>query len=115
MPRDDTAYLLDILLAARDAVHFATGLTSAQFEKSRLHQNAILKAIEIIGEATARISTETRLAHPDIPWLAIIGMRNRLVHAYFEVNLKRVWDTVQRDLPGLIDLLEPLVPPSEVE
>jgi uncharacterized protein with HEPN domain len=55
MPRDDVAYLLDMLLAAHDAVHFATGLTSEQFEQSRLHQKAILKAIEIIGEAAGRI------------------------------------------------------------
>ena len=114
MPRDDASYLLDMLLAAHDAVHFAIGLTSEQFEQSRLHRKAILKAIEIIGEAAGRISTETKLAHPDIPWTAIIGLRNRLVHAYFEVNLERVWDTVQSDLPRLIELIEPLVPP-EVE
>ena len=113
MPREDASYLLDMLLAARDAVGFATGLTFAQFEQSRLHQNAILKAIEIVGEAAARISIETKLAHSDIPWPAIVGMRNRLVHAYFEVNLKRVWDTVQDDLPGLITLIEPIVPPEE--
>lgn len=114
MPRDDASYLLDMLLAAHDAVHFATGLTYTQFEQSRLHQNAILKAIEIVGEAAARISAETKLAHSDIPWPAITGMRNRLVHAYFELNLQRVWDTVQHDLPRLIELIEPLVPP-EVE
>lgn len=114
MPRDDASYLLDMLLAARDAVHFATGLTYGQFEQSRLHQNAILKAIEIIGEAASRISSATKHAHTDIPWPEIIGIRNRLVHAYFEVNLKRVWDTVQHDLPRLITLIEPLVPPEEV-
>ncbi len=113
MPRDDDAYLLDMLLAARDAVNFATGLTYAQFEQSRLHQNAILKVIEIIGEAAARISTETKLVYLDIPWPVIIGMRNRLVHAYFELNLQRVWDTVQYDLPDLIELIEPLIPREE--
>ena len=113
MPRDDASYLLDMLLAARDAVHFATGLTYTQFKQSRLHQNAILKAIEIIGEAAARISAETKLAHWDITWQAIIGMRNRFVHAYFELNPKRVWDTVQRDLPRLITLIESLIPPEE--
>ena len=63
MRRDDAAYLLDMLLSARDAAEFAAGLTFAQFERSRLHQNAILKAIEIIGEAATRISEETRQAH----------------------------------------------------
>ena len=112
MRRDDTAYLLDMLLSARDAAEFAAGLTFPQFEQSQLHQNAILKAIEIIGEAAARISEETKQAHPGIPWPEIIGMRNRLVHAYFEVDLKRVWKTAQQDIPRLIDLIEPLVPPE---
>lgn len=71
MSRDDAAHLLDMLLAARDAVSFATGLTWAQFERS-LHQNAVLKAIEIIGEAAAHIGDETKLDHPDIPWPDII-------------------------------------------
>ena len=94
MRRDD-AYLLDMLLASRDAVQFAAGLTFLQFERSRLHQNAILKAIETIGEAAAQISRETKQAHSEIPWPEIIGMRNRLVHGYFDVNLERVWETVQ--------------------
>ena len=66
MRRDD-AYLLDMLLAERDAVEFSAGLTFLQFERSRLHQSAILKAIEIIGEAAARISKETKQAHPVVP------------------------------------------------
>ena len=111
MRRDD-AYLLDMLLAARDAVEFATGLTLPQFKRNRLHQHAVLKAIEIVGEAAARIGPETRRAHPDIPWPEVIGMRNRLVHAYFDVDVGLVWDTVQNDLPPLIARLEPLVPPE---
>lgn len=91
---------------------FAAGLTFAKFERNRLHQNAILKAIEIIGEAAARVSQETRQAHPEIPWPELIGIRNRLVHAYFDVNLQRVWETVQQDVPRLISLIEPLVPPE---
>ena len=110
--RHDDAYLLDMLLSARDAAEFAAGLTFPQFEQSQLHQNAILKAIEIIGEAAAPISEETKQAHPGIPWPEIIGMRNRLVHAYFEVDLKRVWKTALQDIPRLIDFIEPLVPPE---
>ena len=110
MPRDDHAYLMDMLLAAQDAARFAVGLTFSQFEKSRLHQYAILKAIEVIGEAATRVSAETKKNHPDVPWSEIIGMRIRLVHGYFEVNLKRVWDTVQTDLSTLIDQVEQIVP-----
>ncbi|WP_423928426.1 DUF86 domain-containing protein [Candidatus Palauibacter sp.] len=111
--RDDAAYLLDMLLAARDAEEFASGLSFRQFEQDRLRQHAILKAIEIIGEAAAGVSAEAREQHPEIPWREIIGMRNRLVHAYFEVDAERVWETVQRDIPKLISDIAPLVPPPE--
>ena len=75
-------------------------------------QLVILKAVEIVGEAASRVSADTKEAHPEIPWPKIIGLRNRLVHAYFEVNLERVWETVQRDIPYLITQLEPLTPPE---
>ena len=111
MRRDD-ACLLDRLLAARDALGFVSGLTFPQFEQSRLHQRAVLKAVELIGEAAAKVSPDTRQSHNEIPWKEIVGMRNRLVHAYFDVNLVRVWDTVQEDIPRLVSLLEPLAPPE---
>ena len=98
MRRDD-AYLLDMLLAARDAVEFAANLTFPQFKSSRLHQNAILKSMETIGEAASRLSSGTKDAHPEIAWHAVIGMRNRLVHEYFHVNLDIIWQTIQEDLP----------------
>jgi uncharacterized protein with HEPN domain len=113
MQHDDTAYLLDMLLAARDAMAFSEGLNFSEFEQSRLHQHAVIKAIEIIGEAAARITNETKSAHPEIAWTEIIGMRNRLVHVYFDLDLERIWETVRRDLPRLIVQLEPLAPPAE--
>jgi uncharacterized protein with HEPN domain len=70
---------------------------------------AVVKDIEIIGEAASRTSAATRAAHPDVPWAQIIVMRNRLIHAYFDVDLQVVWDTVTGDLPLLIAMLEPLV------
>ena len=111
MRRDD-AWLLDMLLAARRAVRFAAPLTFSEFENDDLHQLAILKSVEIIGEAASRISEETKAEHPDIPWAEIIGLRNRLVHAYFAIQLDIVWQTVQEDLPPLIAQIEPLVPPE---
>ena len=111
MRRDD-AWLLDMLLAAREAVEFAAPLTFPEFEDDYLRQLAILKSVEIIGEAASRVSEETKAKHPDIPWPQIIGMRNRLVHAYFAIQLDIVWKVVQDDLPPLIAQLEPLVPPE---
>lgn len=110
--RRDPSYLLDMLSSARDAVAFASDLTFHEFEQSLLHRNAILKSIEIIGEAASRLSGETKEAHPEIEWQKIVGMRHHLVHGYFSVNNARVWQVVQKDLPTLIVQLESLVPPE---
>lgn len=101
MPRDDIL-LLDMLLAAREAVEFAEGLTFETFQRDRMAQLAILKAVEIVGEAASRVGVDSRNEHPEIPWTAIVGMRNRLVHEYSNVNLARVWEAVMRDIPRLI-------------
>ncbi len=114
MKRDD-AYLLDILIAARKAIGFLQGISRTQFEGSELHQAAVIRPLEIIGEAAGRVSEETRQSHPEIPWQQMIGMRNRLIHEYFRIDVEAVWDTVHKDLPELITLIEPLIPPeSEV-
>jgi len=112
MWRDD-AYLLDILIAARKVRRFTAGVTWEEFERSDLLQNATLRPLEIIGEAARKISVETKSAHPEIPWTDLIGMRNRLVHEYFRIDLQKVWDAVRNDIPRLIALIEPLVPPEE--
>ncbi len=72
MQRDEAAYLFDMLIAAQEAKEFASGLTFQKFTQSRLHQKAILKSIEIVGEAATHITEETRLAHPEVPWKKII-------------------------------------------
>ena len=81
--RRDEGYLLDMLLAAKDARSVVENLTRESFLASRVHQLASLKALETIGEAAARISDDFRAKHPEISWREIIGMRNRLIHAYF--------------------------------
>ena len=109
----DEAYLLDILNAARRSQEFISGLTWEDFENSRLHQDAVMRTLEIIGEAASKISQETRNAHPEIQWKDIIGMRNRLIHEYFRIDLEKVWDAVKNDIPDLIEKIEPIVPPEE--
>ena len=78
MRRDD-AWLVDMLLAARDAMAFAAQLTFSEFEDDRLYQLAILKSVEIIGEAASRVSEETEAKNPGIPWSEIIGMRTTVL------------------------------------
>ena len=91
LPERDAALLLDMLLAARDALSFVEGLDEAAFLKSRLHQNAAIRSLEVIGEAAGKVSTPTQTAHREIPWRDITAMRHRLIHGYAEVRLDRVW------------------------
>ena len=112
--RDETL-LLDILLAARDGVGFLAGLNEREFLTSRLHQNAVIRALEIIGEAAGKVSAAFRAAHPEIAWREMTGPRHRLIRGYAQVRLDLVW-TVARDyLPPLIATLERLVPPDTGE
>ena len=112
MWRDD-AYMLDMLIAARKVENFASGVTWEKFRADELLQNAIMHQIQIIGEAARKVSREYKSAHPQISWQSIIGMRNRLVHEYFDIIPERVWDVVQNNISELIRIIEPLVPPDE--
>jgi len=112
MRRDD-AYLLDILIAARQALKFIEGVKKSEFEDNDLLQSAVMRPLEIIGEAASKISSKMRKANPQIPWNEMVGMRNRLIHEYFRVNYEAVWDTIQKDLPALILQIEPLIPKED--
>lgn len=117
MPPDtkdrDAALLLDMLLAARDAVGFVVAMDEAAFVASRLHQNAVIRALEVVGEAAGKVSDGFRTAHPAIPWRDMTAMRHRLIHGYAEVRLDTVWAVVREHLPALIAVLTLLVPPDE--
>ena len=76
---------------------------------------ALIKAVEIVGEAASQMSLTTQEELQFMPWADIVGMRNRLVHAYFDINLDILWRTVQDDLPTLVVQLEPLVSEAEVD
>lgn len=102
MSTDDRIRLLHMLDAAQEAVLFAQGRSRADLDSDRKLVLALVKEIEIIGEAASQISESTRHQWPAIPWVDIIGMRNRLVHAYFDINLDILWQTIQHDLPPLI-------------
>lgn len=102
-----------MLIAAREALGFAEGLSFEAFAEDRRTQLSIVKSIEIVGEAASRVDDEIRQAHPAIPWRDIVGMRNRLVHGYFDIDLRLVWDTVGTDLPVLIEQLKRLLPKDE--
>ncbi len=101
--------LRHMLDAAREAQEFTREKTREDLGRERLLQHSVIRCIEIIGEAAARIDAAYRDANPRIPWVDIIAMRNRLIHAYFDVDLDVVWSTCQKELPELIQELEQLL------
>lgn len=109
MPPEDRIRLLHMIEAAEAAIEFAAGSSRAELERDRKTLFAVIRCVEIIGEAAAKLSAETREAAPDVPWSAIVGMRNRLVHAYFDVDTDVVWKTVTAELPALKDRLQALL------
>ena len=109
----DLALLLDMLLAARDATGFIDGLDEADFLASRLHQNAVIRSLEVIGEAAGKVSAGAREALPAIPWREIVGMRHRLIHGYADVRLELVWLVARERLGPLVAALERAVPQEE--
>ncbi|NMF85326.1 DUF86 domain-containing protein [Nodosilinea sp. P-1105] len=113
LPRE-LNYLRDMLNAARLAQDFVAGIDWATFEVDLMRQAAVTRQFEIIGEAARRISTGTQAKISDIPWSKIIGMRNRLIYEYDDLDPEIIWDTVQLALPELIEALEAIVPPEEI-
>jgi uncharacterized protein with HEPN domain len=109
MRRDD-ALLLDMLLACRKLMRFTQPLALDDFRQSDLVQSAVMREFQVLGDAARLVSDATKNAQPHIPWQVITGMRNRLVHVYFDIRLDVVWDTIQGDIPPLLTALEALVP-----
>lgn len=95
-----------MLDAAREAVLFVRNRQKADLSQDRMMLLSLVKEIEIIGEAANQISRGEQGRAPEIPWAKIIGMRNRLIHAYADVNIELVWKTVSMDLPILVRQLE---------
>ena len=109
MSDEDLVRLQHMVEAAQSAIDFMSGRDRADLNQDRMLLFAVTRAIEIVGEAASKISDETRSAHDGIPWKAIVGMRNRLVHAYFDINVDVVWQTVTVEIPHILPELVALV------
>ena len=112
MFEDDSTRLRHMLDAAREALRFVSGRIRRDLDTDRMLTLALTKEVEIIGEAANHVSAAFRDSHPSIRWQSAMGMRNRLVHAYFVVDEDALWSTVVDDLPPLISELEKLIPDS---
>lgn len=106
--RDLSDYLGDIITAIEDAMEFTSGMDYEAFEADRKTVNAVIRSLEVVGEATKRIPMSFRHKHPDIPWSKMAGMRDVLIHDYMGVDMKTVWKVVRDRLPELKSLLEEL-------
>lgn len=113
MQKSDRMRLRHMLDSAREAQSFIRGERRACLEKDRKLVLSLVKSVEIIAEAAAIVTKETREGLPGIPWENIIGMRNRLIHGYFDIDLDILWQTIKKDIPPLVTRLEAAILPEE--
>jgi uncharacterized protein with HEPN domain len=106
---EDRIRIQHMVDASYDAIHFVNGLELGDVEGNRLLLLALVKCVEILGEAASRVSVELRQQTPQIPWRQIIAMRNRLIHGYYDIDVEIVWRTVREEIPLLIPPLEQLL------
>jgi uncharacterized protein with HEPN domain len=109
MKRDDTVYLLHILDAIDLIEEYTRGMSENEFFANSMAHDAVIRQLEIIGEAARNVSDEFQEKHHTLPWMKMIGIRNKIIHEYFNVNYAIVWDTAKDDLPSLKKLIKKLI------
>jgi len=113
MNKDLTIFIKHILDSIKSIESFSKGVSKSDFMKDDLKASAIIRKLEIIGEAAKNISSEFRKKYPKIEWKEIAGLRDKLIHHYFGVNLERVWNVVKDDIPKLKKQISEILKDSE--
>lgn len=108
MQDEDRTRIRHMIESAEAALRFVAGRTRTELDTDQMMLFAVVRAVEVLGEAASRVTLETRAAHSDIPWSAIVGMRNRLVHAYFDIDRDVVWTAATKEIPALLPRLQAL-------
>lgn len=103
--KDYRDYLQDILDSINDTDDFVKGMSFDDFLKDKKSVNAVIRSIEVIGEAAKKIPHSLRKEFPDIPWKKMTGMRDKLIHEYFGVDLEIIWEVIRKDLPSIKPLI----------
>jgi uncharacterized protein with HEPN domain len=99
--KENKVYLDHILECINNILSYTEGMNEDTFNKNFMVQDAVVRNFQIIGEATKRIKPDFKTSHPDIPWKKMTGMRDKLIHDYFQVDLETVWNTITKDIPLL--------------
>lgn len=109
MPEEDRIRVRHMIDAAQAVLRFLHERTQRDLSSDQLLLFAVVHAVQVLGEAASKVTPSTRSMHGEIPWAAIVGMRNRLVHAYFDIDADIVWIAATDEIPALLPLLEALV------
>jgi uncharacterized protein with HEPN domain len=112
MQKDDQVYLGHMLDTARKIATKAGGMAREQYENNEDVQMVFAHLVQVLGEAAAHVSPAGHERFPDIPWKRILGMRHRIVHDYMNIDAELLWEVVRRNVPELVDMLVPIVPPG---
>ena len=115
MKRDDTIYLKHVLESIGEIESFIDSISKKDFLNNSEKQAAVVRMLEVIGEAVKNISKEFKNKHPRIEWAKIAGARDVMIHAYFDVNLDIVWDIVKKDIPVLKNKIKPILYEIELQ
>ncbi|HIH96320.1 MAG TPA: DUF86 domain-containing protein [Thermoplasmata archaeon] len=113
MSKTDLVRAHHMLDAAHEVLEFSTGKSRSDLDIDRMLNLSLVHLLEIIGEAAVGMSPEFRKKYPQVPWNVIAGMRNRLIHGYYDIDLDIVWKTVERDIPPLVTDLEKIIANEE--
>jgi uncharacterized protein with HEPN domain len=115
MNRQDEIRLRDMRDEARQTLDFMEGNTRQSLDDNKMLAYAVIRTLEIIGEAASKVSAETRAVYPQMKWRSIVGMRNRIIHDYSNVDLDIVWETITIQIPELIAELDRILPSEDAE
>ena len=107
--REYRDYVQDMLEAADKVASFISGMTQDQFLADEKTQYAVVRALEVIGEAAKKVPLAFRQEHPQVPWREVVGMRDKLIHDYFGVNVVVVWKTATEDAPNIASALREIL------